>query len=333
MVMFTWELSLDTLANRRLPQARPLLRLLSCYAAAIPIPVSLLKAQILDRLVNTSIDPAGDSGAGGVPVDEILEGLGALGLINPVLLGNEKALFVHLVIADTNRIYLREPGPSDPSPTRVLQTAIDLLAAALDDLAEDQPQDWPTFRVLTPHLQALITSSVPGSDEGDVRRLDEDHLDTLVRLAGHTAMAYRKMWLPEVGVELVTSALIHFGGDRETPTVLLARQQQANLLIQTEQAAKAERIYREVLKAQLRIWPSDDLTNMIVRYNLAASIGEQKRWADAEATFHGVLDDERRVLGNNSYLHPEYSTTTHHAHMLARSLGQGRRRVACSPGG
>jgi tetratricopeptide (TPR) repeat protein len=251
--------------------------------------------------VHTSIASAGDSGAGGVPVDEILEGLGALGLINPVPLGNEKALFVHPVIADTNRIYLREPGRSDPSPRLVLQTAVDLLAAALEDLAEDQPQDWPTFRVLAPHLQALITNSVPEPDEGDPRRLDEHHLDNLVRLAGHTAMAYRNMWLPEAGVELVTSALTHFGDGRETPTVLLARQQQANLLIQTGQAAEAERIYRDVLKAQLSIWPNDDLTNMIARYNLAASIGEQSRWADAEAIFHGVLDDERRMLGNNSF--------------------------------
>ena len=177
MVMFTWELSLDALANRRLPQARPLLRLLSCDAAAIPIPVSLLKAELLDRLVHTSIDAGSNPAAGGVPVDEILEGLGALGLINPVPLGNEKALFVHPVIADTNRIYLREPGPSDPSPILVLQTAVDLLAGALDDLAEDRPQDWPTFRVLTPHLQALIANSIPGPDEGGVGRLDEDHLD------------------------------------------------------------------------------------------------------------------------------------------------------------
>jgi len=36
-----WELTLDALAAHQLPQARPLLRLLSCYAAAVPIPASL----------------------------------------------------------------------------------------------------------------------------------------------------------------------------------------------------------------------------------------------------------------------------------------------------
>jgi len=318
MVMFTWELSLDALANRRLPQARPLLRLLSCYAAAIPIPVSLLKADLLDRLVQSPIDEASSPSAGSVPVDEILEGLGALGLISPVSQGNEKALFVHPVIADTNRIYLRERGSSDPSPILVLQTAVDLLASVLDDLAEDRPQDWPTFRALTPHLQALITNSVAGPDEGDARRLGEDYLDSLVRLAGHTAMAYRKMWLPEAGVELVTSALVHFGGDRDTPAVLLARQQQADLLIQTGQAAEAEHIYDKVLQAQLRIWPVDDLTNLIVRFNRAWSIGVQRRWKEAEAALLSILDDERRLLGNDS----SYTLSTRRG-LIALACRQG----------
>lgn len=53
MVTVTWELSLNALAKRGLPQARPLLRLLSCYASPLPIPLSLLKAKILDRLLRS----------------------------------------------------------------------------------------------------------------------------------------------------------------------------------------------------------------------------------------------------------------------------------------
>ncbi len=41
-VLSTFELSLDSLAKAGNPQARPLLRLLSCYAPGVPVPVGLL---------------------------------------------------------------------------------------------------------------------------------------------------------------------------------------------------------------------------------------------------------------------------------------------------
>src|SRR6266545_2962035 len=46
-VMQTWEMSLDALANDGLPQARALLRLLSCYAPTTPIPHELLAPELL----------------------------------------------------------------------------------------------------------------------------------------------------------------------------------------------------------------------------------------------------------------------------------------------
>ena len=47
----TWELSLDTLSRNGTPQARPLLRVLSCYAPARPIPLWLLTPTGLSRLL------------------------------------------------------------------------------------------------------------------------------------------------------------------------------------------------------------------------------------------------------------------------------------------
>ena len=44
VVMQTWELSLDDLAAQGFPQARPLLRVLSCFAWATPIPRRMLRA-------------------------------------------------------------------------------------------------------------------------------------------------------------------------------------------------------------------------------------------------------------------------------------------------
>ena len=47
----TWGLSLDALAADGRPQARPLLFLLSCYAAATPIPAAMLQPEPLGRLL------------------------------------------------------------------------------------------------------------------------------------------------------------------------------------------------------------------------------------------------------------------------------------------
>lgn len=74
--MLTWELSLDALAARGLPQARALLRLLSCYAPARPIPLQLIDPGLADRLLRWPGDPAP------APcLDQLLRGLTHLGLI------------------------------------------------------------------------------------------------------------------------------------------------------------------------------------------------------------------------------------------------------------
>ena len=51
MVMFTWELSLNALANEGIPQARAILRLVSCFASAVPIPLSLFTSELLAPLL------------------------------------------------------------------------------------------------------------------------------------------------------------------------------------------------------------------------------------------------------------------------------------------
>ncbi len=158
MVMFTWELSLDALTRRGLPQTRPFLRLPSCYAPTLPIPVSMLKAELLEPLLRASIDLAEYPEALAVPVGQVLMGLDSLGLIEATSLsdkeagnifgaqeeqwrglGIRRALLVHPVIADTNRVYLLNPRPADPPGDLVRQTAVKLLATILDSLTEDRP--------------------------------------------------------------------------------------------------------------------------------------------------------------------------------------------------
>jgi tetratricopeptide (TPR) repeat protein len=319
MVRFTWELSLDALSEHGLTQARPLLRLLSCYAPALPIPLSLLNAGLLAPFLESSAAPADNqhasepasSSAGYTRLDQVLSGLDRLGLIDSAVLSEReadqssaeqggdgrtldgrKALVVHPVIADTSRAYLLEPGPSDPQPSLVRQTAVDLMATALDGLNDDVPRDWPAIRVLTPHLQALITSSALWLDDG--------HLETLLQAAGHASMAFGQMMATDTGIELLTNVLSACTDRAVTATqsYLVARQQLASLLMNIR-PADAEVIYREVLSAQLPLWPEDDPGNLAVRHSLAAAIASQGREEEARAAFALLLPAEQRVLGED----------------------------------
>ena len=336
MVMFTWEISLDALADYGIPQARPMLRLVSCYAPAVPIPLSLFTSELLDPLLRTSVDPAVSSATASANIDQVLRGLDHLGLIEAarlpaneaeatsgrpghrrLMLNEQNALVVHPVIADTNRVYLLEPTPSDPDPLLVRGTAVNLLATVLDDLSDDQPSDWPNFRMLTPHLQALLANSAS--------RLNDDALEILVRVAGHTAMAYGQMRSPEFGLELVTSALTHTSQRTEDPmsAVLIARQQLAHLLDQVGRPAEAETIYANVLEVQRRLWPDDDPATLATRRNVAGTIGAQRGRSDqAQAAYQDLLEDERRVFGEDD---PSTLTTRLQlATLMSRREGQWR---------
>ena len=46
----TWELSLDALQAQGIGQARPLLRVLSCFASAVPVPPLLLDRDVLAEM-------------------------------------------------------------------------------------------------------------------------------------------------------------------------------------------------------------------------------------------------------------------------------------------
>jgi tetratricopeptide (TPR) repeat protein len=330
IVMRTWELSLDALAERGLPQTRPLLRLLSCYAPALPIPRGLLNTKAAESFISTAADLSQSPQVAGISMGQALRGLSRLGLVDEVplftdqngaaagslqaragVLGNGTGVVVHPVIADTNRVFLLQHDGPHP----LAHQALTVLADGLDTLTDNRMPDWAVFRLFSPHLQALASA-------GSIM-LDDGHLSLLIRQTGRTAVAYGQMNAPAFGVKLIISALMRAGryGGSPPPDVLVARQQLAMLLSQTGQHRRAEEVYRAVLAAQPRYWPADDPANLAVRHNLAEIVGAQgpSRWPYADAAFLNLLKDEYRVLGED---HPlTLATRREHATLLCR---QGR---------
>lgn len=284
LVMRTWELSLDGLARHGLPQARPLLRLLSCFAPGVPIPLALLQKGRLDWFLTECSEP----GRQPARLDQILQGLDNLGLIDSA--GAERGLVVHPVVADTNRTHLMERHAGDLPEETVRATAVRLLAAKLDELDIDRPSTWDRFRLLAPHLQALLANSAP--------RLSDAALDTLTGATGQVAIGYGHMDRSAFGVKLLKSVLAaRHGQARAGAVYLLAIQRLAVLLDDVRQHGESEQIWREVFTAQSRDWPADHPIVLAARHNLTVSLTHRQSWDQIRADFDALLADETRALG------------------------------------
>ena len=295
-IMVTWELSLDALARHGIPQARPLLRLLSCFAPNIPVPLSLLRPDTVADYLAAAMDLSGWAATAPLRVDTVLKGLHQLGLIDQAGGVHDRGLMVHPVVADTNRIYLLEPRPGDPPESLVRQTAVKLLVAALDDLADERPSTWSAFRVLTPHLQALLSNSAA--------RLAAADLETLIRVTADTAVAYANMKSAEFGIELITSALRHGRkhGLEASHAATIAEQYLARLFGQVGRHAEAVEIFNKILDRQLREWRADDPANLVARHNRAMAWAEMGAHEEAMSELQGILADEQDTLGGDHFV-------------------------------
>jgi hypothetical protein len=222
VVMHTWEMSLDALAESGTPQARPLLRLLSCYAGASPIPLWLLAGARLGRLLAHG-DAVSSVSAGADAehrLEDALHQLRALDLIDVRSLGEagtrEHAVVVHPVIADTNRAHLLDDRDETVDAALVRRTAVGLVVAALGCLDYEQPADCPRFLLLAPHLHALLQTVA--------RHIDHEQLRDLVITASHAAGARNRCGSVAAGeaLSLATLDVLPLLGD-DDPASLLAR--------------------------------------------------------------------------------------------------------------
>jgi tetratricopeptide (TPR) repeat protein len=284
-VMRTWEISLDDLARSGVPEARRMMRVLSCLAPSVPIPLDLL-------------DLDGEERA--------LHGLLSVGLIDPV--PGERAVVVHPVVADTNRAHLLESTDS----ALVRRSAVALVAAALDARNTMDPREWPAFRMLTPHVQALL--AMPTSE------LDDEHLARRTHAAVRLAQALERAGASSTAIEVTADAIAQT--DRlgaQHPAVLAARHQLAVSLAGMGRPAEAEQAFRQVLELRTRVLGAEDLATLLTRRGLARAIAFSGRYAEAEAALRELSSTARRALAD------DHTFMLGVAYQLARAVGkQGR---------
>ena len=318
-VTSTWELSLDALAAKGCPQARPLLRVLSCLAPAIVIPPLALDRKVLGRLCEGDEDGVADG----------LAALSSVGLIttSPGLAGTRPSVTVHPLVTETSRGHLNSEDPA-----RVGEVAVGLLAAATARLDCQRPEDWPVWLQLVPHLNAIYgylasrltdadlaalanvsvsaataflwAGSYPAAQElaqsalQHTTRLGTDHQGVL-RLRSRVASAYKFRGKHDQAEQeyrgLLADMLRVLGPDH--PDTLNARHDIARMLAKQGEHDQAEQGYRDLLADKLRVLGPDHQMTLATRNQIAHEMAERGDHAGAEAEYRAVLDAKTRVLG------------------------------------
>lgn len=310
VVMNTWEMSLDALTQSGVTEARPLLRLLSCYASSTPIPLELISPQLLAGLFVQG-DGAGKALTNWDAEHRLERGLHqlkALSLISVRHAGpfdgadrNRCAVVVHPVIADTNRAHLLDKTAEDADAGMVHETAIALMVHAIGRLDFERTADWPYFLVLGPHLHALFDTVAP--------YVDRDNLHDLLTVTIVAARAYNGCGALPAAERLLGEVLnVSDLRGEDNPFSLSARQELAWTIAIQGQLEEAEMMYRGVLEIRRQILGDEHPDTLKARHELSWLAASQGRWAEAEAAYRDILDARRRVLGTK---HPDTLTTYH----------------------
>ena len=312
-VQRTWDLSLDALAAEGIPQARPLLLVLSCFAPATPIPAWLLQLPPLADLLAGPGHAGQANGAERRGLRAGLQGLSRTGLIDISATGSPAgvhAVTVHPVVADANRVRLA--ASADAERAAVQQTVVALFEAATAGLDPFRPGDWPTWRRLRAHMNAAIDLLADDLDPAVLARL------LAVSAVGTEALldAGRLAAAGKLAQASVAAAAFLPPDD---PAALTARGYLARTLVRRGRSGEAEAIYRDLLADRLRVQGEDHIDTLATRHGLAAALGVQGRFGEAEELYRRLLADDDRLRG------PDHRETLAARYNLARMIGlQGR---------
>jgi tetratricopeptide (TPR) repeat protein len=295
-VIATWELSLDALAALGIDQARTLLRVLSCFSSAIPVPPVFLKIDVLTELCGSVRG-----------VEEGLSSLLSVGLIDtmPAMQAGMPSVKVHPLVAQTIRY---QAGGSLPEFAGV---AVELLEAAVRNAEKSPLQDAADGFAFILHLQAMqsLEARLPAAAEA-----------SLVWTAARLSLALIWGGSYVAAREVADSGLKRKHGLPEDHEELLGlRKQRASAWQFLGQYARAEEEYSRVLVDEARVLGADHLNTLATRHYLAATMAAQGKTAEALTELQRVLITRLEVLGAD---HPSTLGTRHE---IARALAaQGK---------
>lgn len=290
IVTSTWELSLDALAARGRPQARPLLRVLCCLAPAVVIPISMLDRAVLSQVCDDDQDQVADG----------LRALSSVGLIT----ASQAGVSVHPLVSETSRLHAEDIS-------RAGEIAVALLDAAAARLDVNRSTDWPAWSQFVPHLYAIYVHVA--------EKLSDACLATLTDVSARTSTAFFMGGGYAASGDLALLALRHsgrLGASHSAVFQLRSRVASAHRFLGRPDVAEQE--YRSILDDQTRALGPDHPDTLATRHEYATTIARQggARQEEAQQKYRDVLELRTRVLGPE---HPDTLTTRYES---ARTLAE-----------
>jgi tetratricopeptide (TPR) repeat protein len=298
-----WEISLDMLDRQGMGQARPLLRLLACFADA-PIPYELLL-----RPAMMASSPL-FTGVTGPRLWESLQTLEAFGFIDRLLAGDGElavsVLQLHPLVRDTGRSASGMNGQLDTYFD--LAGALCYAAATSPELFEpERPATWPKWETLAPHVDYLLSdiTAYPAAAK---------ELASAAHITARYLGARGRFQEAEALFRQVLAVRERVLGDAD-PDTLSTRNEVAWMLGRQGRFEEAEELYRQALAGRERVLGDADPDTLSTRSAVAWMLGERGRFEEAEELYRQVLEVSDRVLGD---AHPNtLSTRSAVAWMLA----------------
>ncbi|PDP84695.1 hypothetical protein CQJ94_26905 [Glycomyces fuscus] len=279
----TWELTLDFLDAQGLLEARPLMRLLSCFAPD-PFPADLLDVDTAARYGLLPDPPVHER------VDAALQSLVDFSLVEvvddtDVSEGEEPVplLRVHRLVLESNARQVRESPERERAA--IWGAAVEMFAVGAEREPES-PENWPWWRLLVPHTVAAVA------------KVGDDSTRTL-RLALRSGIeAFTFLWFSgqhETGKALAASLRARCGAlEAEDEVRLTIRNRFA---LATMEGAAVEAEYADLLAIQRRVLGQEHPETLMTRHNLAATASGSGDPVGVEAELRAVLQARRRVLG------------------------------------
>jgi tetratricopeptide (TPR) repeat protein len=306
IVMTTWEASLDLLAGRGHPDARPFMRLIGQFAAA-PIPVGILDPVILGAsgLFSQGRHRIGWRLGSSRPhlgkheLGQVIAALTALGLLDmtdyepspwtgvsrpcpPAI----PCIVAHPLVVEVNAQALNLDKAMQQA---AVTTMVELVAAAAQQADPRSPSDAATWPLLAPHIQVLAAS---------VPKLPTEDMVRFAAAAERTATGLRHGGDYSAALHILTRAREAVGQlAPEHPAVLALRHTYAYVTDDLGRFAEAEAEYRSILDSRIRSLGARDPLTLRTRNHLGFALSRQGRFAEAEAEYRQALQEQIELLG------------------------------------
>src|ERR1035438_5098284 len=302
----TWDLTLDLMETRQLPEARPMLRLVASMAEA-PLPHEvLLNPEVL-----------GDSrffpGITGPRVWQILQALIGFGLIDLTGIDDDAVpgIRLHPLVRDTSR---PRPTADADDHNGYLELAARLLEHTVAEKLgkPEDPVSWPIWQLLVPHAVYVFEAVISGPGYPDIA---VEHAASAAGRAAHYQSEQGLYSRAKAAQHAVLAAQIRVLGP-DHPHTLETRHQVAREMAHLGDYDGALAEYREVLAARLRVLGPDHPSTLDTRYEIAAEMSQLGDYDGALAECRDVLAAQLRVLG------PDHPSTLDTRYEIAAEMAQ-----------